>query len=252
MAARKRELFRSPLLSARLIHYSPGLYQPRHEHARAQISFLLLGDLTETIGPREVDVAFRAGGVKPAGIYHSAGFGRWGATMLSLEISEGAEPAALASAEPGQWMPASPELSSLMKAGLQSGMAGRFAEDLWWDLASTAACEPRPRKTAPRWLKQVRERINDEPELADIGAIAATVGVHRVYLSRAFRASFGLPPSLYRLRSMASRAVATAVQERTRLADVAASAGFADQSHMTRVLRAETGMSPSQLRSLLL
>jgi len=75
-------------------------------------------------------------------------------------------------------------------------------------------------------------------------------GQERWTLSRDFRTLFGTSPYRYltlRRLDLARRQIASGVS----LSDVALSAGFADQSHMTRAFGRAFGVTPSRWRSLL-
>ncbi|NRQ33116.1 helix-turn-helix transcriptional regulator [Nonomuraea sp. NN258] len=78
-----------------------------------------------------------------------------------------------------------------------------------------------------------------------IGAVAADVGWSSQHLVRMFRRSFGLPPKtlarLLRLRGTLRR-----VRAEGRWEQAAFEAGYHDQAHFARDLRAFTGTSPSR------
>ncbi len=76
----------------------------------------------------------------------------------------------------------------------------------------------------------------------DLATLAATVGWSPWHLSRTFHRATGVTLSRYRrrLRVRAALDEITSVA-RPRLAEIAVRAGFADQAHMTRAIRAETG-----------
>jgi AraC-like DNA-binding protein len=57
--------------------------------------------------------------------------------------------------------------------------------------------------------------------------------------------------SRYRIRLRASAALERLAAGQRSLATLAADLGFADQAHLTRTLRAETGLPPGRLRALL-
>jgi methylphosphotriester-DNA--protein-cysteine methyltransferase len=67
---------------------------------------------------------------------------------------------------------------------------------------------------------------------------------------RAFRAAYGLPPHRYQLQRRVQIALRR-LRAGAELAALAADLGFADQSHLCRVLRDETGHAPSTLRRML-
>lgn len=101
----------------------------------------------------------------------------------------------------------------------------------------------------PIWLRTVHDylhdRFNQSFQLADL---AAAVGVHPVHLSRVFRIHYGMTFGEYvrRLRvDWAKQQLATSPNS---LAHVAQAAGFADQSHFTRVFKEFMGLTPGQYR----
>lgn len=245
---RDRTLCETAAFTARLVHYAPGVRHAEHEHSRAQISFLLLGDALEIVGPRAAEVSVAASGIKPAGIRHAAAFGRNGALMLAFDLADGVEPGPFDWSEPCRWRMLPPSLLGLIGTAL--GRGSLADGDVYWDILAHGqeeACRGRP---VPGWLGRARERIADDPADADIAALAAEAGVHRVHFSRSFQRAFGMAPSLYRQRCMAARGL-SGVLAKDPLADAAAAAGFADQSHMTRTMRKQTGLNPRQLRALL-
>ncbi|HEX8856251.1 MAG TPA: AraC family transcriptional regulator, partial [Thermoleophilaceae bacterium] len=71
------------------------------------------------------------------------------------------------------------------------------------------------------------------------------------HLSRTFRALTGHTVSRHRMRLRARAAMERMAAGDGDLARIAADLGFADQSHLCRVMRAETGRTPSALRRVL-
>ena len=65
---------------------------------------------------------------------------------------------------------------------------------------------------------------------------------------RHFRAKFGMTPHQYILRLRVRLASHALVYSSSSLAEIAASQGFADQSHFTREFRRETGLAPGAYR----
>lgn len=80
-----------------------------------------------------------------------------------------------------------------------------------------------------------------------IARIARQAGVSDAYASRSLRHSHGLSPQLLRRELRLRRALILLGQDQP-LADIAAICGFADQSHLSRVVRACTGLPPARLR----
>ncbi|WP_076858697.1 helix-turn-helix domain-containing protein [Bradyrhizobium mercantei] len=102
---------------------------------------------------------------------------------------------------------------------------------------------------APWQAKQACERLS-----ADLGGtvslqqIAAEFGLSVSHFSRAFRTSTGQPPHRWLLRQRLEAAKQLMAVRELPLAEIAISAGFANQSHFTRVFSAAVGVSPAVWR----
>ncbi len=99
------------------------------------------------------------------------------------------------------------------------------------------------------WTDLLAESLR-QPGAARLEDWALTYGLSPSTLSRAFRREFGVSPKRYQLEVRTQWAIASMAGNRLPLADIALEAGFCDQAHMTRAVRALTGSSPSHLRSL--
>jgi AraC-like DNA-binding protein len=81
-----------------------------------------------------------------------------------------------------------------------------------------------------------------------LGSWARSHGLAPETVARAFARAYGVTPHRYRSEARARAAYATIVAGKSRLSEVAAELGFADQPHMTRALRAVTGRTPGYWR----
>ena len=68
-------------------------------------------------------------------------------------------------------------------------------------------------------------------------------------ISRGFARAYGINPATFRAEIRARRAFRQIVNTMMSLVEIASLLGFADQSHMTRSVRALTGATPSHWRS---
>jgi AraC family transcriptional regulator len=236
-------------LSATLSYYPPGIVQSPHDHDFTQISFLLAGELEETLGRRTFALDAGRRGCKPAGARHANRFGRHGALIFAVAIGE------RAGWSPGDagWSrgPDAACVAGLARIALETADRETRAEALLDLVALAKSDEMRSVSTPPIWLRRVREEIRDASGPVGIADIARATGIDRAQLSRAFHRHYGVPPSIYRLRCMTGRAIAAALASDASISDTAHAAGFADQSHLTRTVKAAVGIPMQRLRMLL-
>ncbi len=106
--------------------------------------------------------------------------------------------------------------------------------------------EPVHKKDDPRIEAAVRA-IRDAPAHVHVPTLSRQVGLCQRQLERLFLERVGLSPKRYaQLERFRGAARAVAEQPPLSLAELAATLGYADQSHMAREFRALAGVSPSQ------
>jgi len=105
----------------------------------------------------------------------------------------------------------------------------------------------RASRTPPRWLEEARVRVCDDAGRPSLAELAATLGVHRAHLARAFRDHYGVTLGAFARRRRVEHALRLLGGDEFSLAAIAVEAGFADQSHMTRAIAAATGSTPRRL-----
>ncbi|GGA51678.1 transcriptional regulator [Nitratireductor aestuarii] len=117
-------------------------------------------------------------------------------------------------------------------------------ENLLLMLARLIERRNRERSGAPKSIEQARARIDDDPSAPlSLAELAAIGGVSQFQLLRGFSKMTGLTPHAYLVQRRLQRA-RQMIAGGTTLADAAQAAGFADQSHMTRLFVRFYGMSP--------
>jgi AraC-like DNA-binding protein len=173
--------------------------------------------------------------------------------------------AALWGGEPG--LPAEPVPSEtstdlrqrLLTAALVRGDSGEAAEAVI-SVAAAVLEGAEPERVASgrpvtavarrRLASAVREALVDDPR-AGVIELARRVAVSPHHLSRVFRTETGETISRYRNRLRVRLALDRLADGEPSLARLAAELGFADQAHLTRVVRREVGATPSAVRELL-
>jgi len=98
------------------------------------------------------------------------------------------------------------------------------------------------------WPALLARALLDDPDLS-LQRWSEAYGLHRGSMSRGFRRVFELSPRSFRVHARAHAALRLVRGTAMSGASIAHACGFADQAHMSRALRAMTGLPPSQLRS---
>lgn len=146
-------------------------------------------------------------------------------------------------------------LASRLRNEIVSGEAGSplIAEGITLEMLGqlTRARTVTDRKT-PRWVLTVAERLNEEFTLPFTNEeLAADAGVHPVHLAAAFRRYYNQTIGEYVQRLRVERATALLHRLDMPLTEIALECGFADQSHLTRVFKRRTGITPGAFRDSL-
>ncbi len=146
----------------------------------------------------------------------------------------------------------------LLLAGADRGVDPETLTERAISVAAAALEQIDPERVVagrPATARARRAIVADARELlaADPGCslpqLARSLAVSPHHLSRIFRAVTGHTISRHRMRLRARAAVERLAGGEDDLARLAADVGFADQSHLCRVVRAETGQVPSELRT---
>jgi AraC family transcriptional regulator len=221
--------------------YAASSRQARHAHDELQITVVLRGELHEDAA----GALHRGHGgdvvVKPAGTMHSDAFDRTRTVCID------ADPSAVDLPISGyRWHRADPVSAAGVRLALQF-LRGEDVGDALCDLAAALT----PRGSNHRIARQAAESLEasfDTP--VNVATLAADLGVHPVYLARAFRARWGCSPRDYVQRLRVRAAAAKLASDGEPIATIALDAGFADQSHMTRVFTRCFGVAPAAYRRL--
>jgi AraC family transcriptional regulator len=106
-----------------------------------------------------------------------------------------------------------------------------------------------PRLPLNRW-KILQEKIHDSfQDSIRTRDLARAAGIHPVHVARLFRLKAGVTPGEY-LQHLRAQYACRLMQDPERsLGDIASQSGFADQSHMNRILRRLVHCTPGMLRA---
>jgi AraC family transcriptional regulator len=102
------------------------------------------------------------------------------------------------------------------------------------------------------WLAHAKAALDGSADAAlSIAMLAAHAGVHPGYFTRAFRQRYGSTPMEYHLQRRIRYAASMLAGEAMNVADVASTAGFTDQAHLSRHFASRYGISPARYRQRL-
>ena len=106
-------------------------------------------------------------------------------------------------------------------------------------------------KAAPRWLKQVVEKVRDEfARPLTLTELAQAAGVHPAHLAQVFRRHQHCTPGEFIRRVRVEQAIQLLARPGLSLAEISLATGFSDQSHLSRVFKRVTGLTPARFRQL--
>lgn len=237
------------------VRLPPGFRATGHTHVQLHWSFVVSGGLIERDGTRDRELHAAHSRFSPAGDLHDLVVGPGGARCLIVEFDRDWAAASSARFPDDRRYCANPAFEVLSRQlgreAFSVAPSRLSVEGLGLELLAAVRRIARPRADLrpPRWLARVRERLHDScTDTAGLGDLAREAGVHPMHLTRAFRAHFGCSVGDYQLRLRLDRARVMLLRTDLAIASVAAETGFADQSHLTMLMKRELGITPLALR----
>ena len=240
---------RAATFSVSEVRHTPGDLYASHAHELPYFLLVLRGAFREEVRGRAVELTSGDVVIMPAGCVHRDSIDRVGLEALLVTLD----------AAPSRFSPAwrclsgGPVSRALISLYASSAGGELFAAEESFHEAMSAAGgeEPsaRPDRRVVRVVLDVLHASSEQPlRFADV---ATQAGVDPAYLARAFKRCTGVTMGSYLRTLRARRAASMLASTADALAGVAAAAGFADQSHLCRVFRAEYGVTPARYRRLM-
>ncbi|HEX8097435.1 MAG TPA: AraC family transcriptional regulator [Pyrinomonadaceae bacterium] len=239
--------------------YPAGLSMPRHAHEPASFSLVVGGAYTEVYGKKRTRACASSTLVfHPADEAHSVAFHGAETRILNVALS-----ARLADYVRGHSVILDSPVD--FRGGTPPRLAARLYHE-WrsWDDMSALVIEGlaleilaessrrsagRLESSAPRWLGRAREILHARfAENLKLKEIADSVEVHPVHLAREFRKHYRSTVGEYVRRLRVEHACRELAAGDASVSSIAAATGFADQSHLTRIFKRHTGMTPAEFR----
>src|SRR5215471_3392630 len=239
--------------------YPAGARIPRHSHEDGYFCLVRQGNYSEAYGVKKRACGPFTFAFHPPGEMHSEQFGDTEARSFNIEItSDWLERMRLYSVRldgPAHFQggPLAALALKLYREFQSADPVSHIAiEGLILEIVAEASRRLRTPggAKAPPWLDRVRDILHESFARAPVlSNIAASVGVHPVYMAAAFKRRYRCTVGEYvrQLRlEFACRQLATSANT---LAEIAVQAGFADQSHFSRTLKNSLGVTPGQYRA---
>ena len=240
------------------VHYAAGQRVPRHVHPHARFVVVLKGSLTEIRGDGPETHAPSTLLFRHAHEPHAFSVSAMGATCLIVDVDD-------------EWVARARQHARLLthSAAFHGGLLLHLAHRLYGefrlrDEVSRLAIESlalgvlaeasrtvtrgvdRP---VPAWLARARALVerNFAQPLA-LRSVARRVGVHPVHLARTFRRVYQMTLGGYLRQVRLEFARRELALSTASLCDIAAAAGFCDQSHFSRSFKRHMGLTPAEYR----
>ena len=245
--------------SATVLDYQPGARLPRHQHAPATLSLILEGAQRETVGSRQYDCPVHSAVLKGAGIEHANQVGAQPTQGLFVEIPAETEAVlcdAAGSSLAAECFSDGGTRHLVRRIGLELRLrrpgASLILEGLLFELLGTLVrrLSPGPsRRDDPRLRRAMDYLEANYRTRLTVAGVAARSGLHPSYLAELFLNAYGSSVGEW-VRNRRLEFARDALRNPAMpISCIAARAGFADQSHLTRLFRARFGVTPAEYRS---
>lgn len=196
---------------------------PNHFHDEDQVTFVIAGQRRFLMGDAQITVVAGRGICIPAGVAHRSLPEPRGVLCMNLYLKAGEYDAHRL-------------LDCLAQAWPVRGAA-------WDAMVEQARSRHRDLRPSLAAVPPLMSRSADS-----VRAAASEFAMSREGYSRAFRRRYGMPPQAFGIVSRLNRARGL-LRSGMPPAEVAAIAGFADQSHLGRCFRRIFGVSPARYRA---
>ncbi|MGQ0642373.1 MAG: helix-turn-helix domain-containing protein [Gemmatimonadaceae bacterium] len=239
--------------------FPPNALLERHTHARAIFAVMLGGSFTNEIAGREYECTPASFWTEPLGEMHANRGGSAGARVFVVQpdpqrasVLEAFAPLLDEVRYRRHSAVALDARRSLLEIGSQDRLAPLAIESSVFSVLIAAARLTIPSRNhakAPRWIQQAREYVHEHYRRSfRITDLAALLGVEPSRLAHTFRRYHGSTLGEYARAQRLSWALEQLEHSDTPIAKIAVSAGYCDQSHLTREIKRALGVGAAGYR----
>lgn len=238
------------------IIYKKAAVLPEHFHELAHFALIVKGNYAEAFGSRmyshsPLEIIWHR-----AGISHRDEIGERGACFFVIEfqsefmknLSDFAEPPEDFFERDGLLVRQAQQLYKEFK-NWRIG-SDQIVEGLALQMLGHSVRKQTEEKYPPIWLVRIVKRLNEEFRTnLSIENLALEAGVHPVYMASVFRRFYQENISEYIQKLRVNYASELLLGKKVPISEIAFLAGFADQSHFTRVFKRYIGTTPAVFRN---
>jgi AraC family transcriptional regulator len=234
---------------AHAMRFAPGLRLPSHYHNEPMLMVPLRGRVDLVSCGRRVACLPGMVFIVPPGEVHESTFGHCGArsVVITPRNSDVAFRDLLVVDSP----PISRIAGGIVDEAMCPDSLSAMAVDgmVMQILALTLRIDSKMRGRMPRaWLQTVVDMIRAGGHRVTLSEIAAAVDTTPAYLAKVFRSTYGQPIARFARGVRLDRAAERLRASDASIRDIARDAGFADQSHFTRLFKSVKGITPALYR----
>lgn len=241
--------------------YRPLARLPAHSHERAYVAFVMSGCFHESCGRESVECVPGTAVLHPAREVHANSFTSHGARVFSVELDT---ERLTAGGEHGRELSRRQVIrgNRVFQLGLQlylrlvgeDGLADLHVDEFTQALGEEIFRLQRlpARQACSAWMRRAEDFLQAHyAEPLTLALIARHAGVHPIHLARQFRRVHHRTVGDFVRALRLQRATELLLTTDRPISEIAGACGFADQSHLTRLLKASIGAAPCQLRTRL-
>ena len=238
-------------------HHSPDQRIPWHSHEWPYFTFVLRGAYTEQCRRVAFDISQGDVVLHGTGESHADRMHGTASHLLNLEFSQ-------------PWLDRIDACGGRLDARVTSNggyllqLGARLRRELWrrdrlaslcieaiaLELVAAISRTRIPEPDGPRWLARALEYVQVHfQDIVTLAQVAEAAEVHPAHLARGFRRQQGMTVGDYIRKVRIEWACRELVATERPIVEIAVHAGFCDHSHMTRVFRRQTGLTPTQFRA---
>lgn len=232
---------------------------PRHTHDRAIFAVMLAGSFANRIVSREYDCSSGSFWTEPLGEPHANRGGAAGARVFVVQphTAREEELAPFAPLLDEVRYERQPQLALdarrvLQEIGSSDPLAAIAIDSLVLQMfvaATRLTSRDRHHMTVPAWVRRAREYADEHYRTSfSISELAALLDVSASRLAHAFRRFYSCSISEYARARRLSWALEQLEHSNVPIAKIAMSAGFCDQSHLTREVKRALGVGAAAYR----